>query len=124
MSGSGISVANMLCDLVDLLRKQHRAGITPSFGQVEELFELSDRLRANVAASEQSTEQAFQPTCAICQRADQLGDVIFGVRYCREHQRALAEVARYVSRAVPGAMPQQARTDWPAGESQLVGAAR
>lgn len=125
MSGSGASVATMLCDLIDMLRKQHRGGITPSFGQIEDLFEFSDRLRATVAASAMPAEEARPSACGICGRPDQLSaTVILGKRLCREHQRSLTELVRYLATAVPGALPQQSRVDWPSGEPELAGAGR
>jgi hypothetical protein len=39
-----------LLDLVDALKRQHRAGIAPSFGQVDELFDLAASVRAEAQA--------------------------------------------------------------------------
>lgn len=34
-----------LLDVIEQLRKQHKAGISPTFGQVDELFALADSVR-------------------------------------------------------------------------------
>lgn len=45
-----VETAHLLCDHVRLLERQHRAGITPSYGQVEDLFDLARRLDTSLDA--------------------------------------------------------------------------
>lgn len=40
-----VSATRNLVDLVERLLGQHRAGITPSFGQIESLAELTGRVK-------------------------------------------------------------------------------
>jgi hypothetical protein len=40
----------ILLDTIDQLKTQHWAGITPTFGQLDELFDSAARVRHNVAA--------------------------------------------------------------------------
>lgn len=119
MSGAP-STARQLCDLVDLLRKQHRAGITPSFGQVDELFELSDRLRGEADAPwPASRRRCSVPECttpdhdvAVVSRSGKL--------YCSYHGDALRTALATADRLMPGVI-DFVRTDWPIASSRVTG---
>jgi hypothetical protein len=49
---SAVSTASLraLLDTIDVLLQQHRAGITPAFGQVEDLREFSAAVRQEMTA--------------------------------------------------------------------------
>lgn len=109
-----MSVTEQLCDLIDLLRKQHRAGITPSFGQVDELFELSDRLRIQgFIERHDPRRRCCVADCATPDFRVELFDAN-GLPYCGLHLASLRASIAQVDRLWPNGGPTAAvRTSWP-----------
>jgi hypothetical protein len=112
----------LLCDLVDLLRKQHRAGITPSFGQVDELFELSDRLRLEASVDPVDVRRR----CSVPGCDTPVMDVAIvagsGKPYCAPHASALRLALATADRLMPGVVDvRMVRTDWPIAANRVTG---
>jgi hypothetical protein len=51
-----IDRAQLLVDLVERLLRQHRAGITPAFGEIEDLAELAAGLREALRRARPATQ--------------------------------------------------------------------
>lgn len=73
MTGSGFDLRDLVSRQIAMLEQQHRAGITPSYGQVENLFDLGrllgDAAEADRAAAAPRTPVVVsRPVPARCSR--------------------------------------------------------
>lgn len=64
MTASALAHVVELLDHLDRLKALHRANESPSFGQVELLFDLAAVVRASLAAPDPSARPAAWPTQA------------------------------------------------------------
>lgn len=109
-------IADQLCDHIDLLRKQHKAGLTPSFGQIDDLFELSDQLRAAARAS--ATPAAL--VCSVRGCLQDAGALVAGKPYCRVHGRQVGEVLSSLQELMPDVYASVGRVEWPTTRPSLA----
>lgn len=108
-----------LCDHIDLLRKQHRAAINPSFGQIDELFELCDQVRAAVRAGVTVGEPVPPVTrCHVraCPHAAPM--LVEGKPYCLRHGQDVRVLLGSLQDLMPDVYANLTRVDWPARQGE------
>lgn len=106
-------VAVQLCDLIDQLRKQHRAGITPTFGQVEDLFDLGDRLRVEVRLEAARDEKPAARGCSVRGCEGSATTQLAQHPYCVRHARVIGETLTRVQQLLHEASVTVGRVQWP-----------
>lgn len=117
-------LARAIVDHVDLMKRQIRHDVTPTLGEVEELFDLAERMGMELALNEPSLPCSI-PTCARPSAA------YIGARpYCVRCAKALRAVTMQVQSDAPEIARQrleamaQGKTPWPhidtAAESERI----
>lgn len=103
--------ARLLCGQIKQLKCVHRAGLTPSFGQVEELFDRADDLERLLgsAPAERTARACTRPTCA--QDATTMVGTLPYCQRCGEAARALLKNLESFGVSAPVSV------FWPAGAS-------
>lgn len=101
------TIARQLCAHVAALKQQHRAGITPSYGQVEDLFDFGERL-SQVLDSGEATPPPL-PRCSNESCAAPATTTIAGQAYCG----TCAHAVRQLLRDLEGFKLHTVRMDWP-----------
>ena len=108
-----MSVALQLCDLIDVLRKQHRAGITPTFGQVEDLFDLADHLRVQARLEAPAPERVAVRGCSVRGCDGAVSAELSEHPYCGRHARVMRETLGRVQQLLHEAAVTVGRVQWP-----------
>lgn len=88
-------VGHQLVGNLRRLKQQHSAGITPTFGQVEELFDLGEQLDVAIRLS----EPALPCSIDTCRRA--AATKVHSRPYCERCARALQAVTTQVAQDAP-----------------------
>ncbi|MGE3519245.1 MAG: hypothetical protein AB7J63_09865 [Vicinamibacterales bacterium] len=110
-----MDLIEQLCDHIDLLRKQHRAAINPSFGQVDELFELGDQVRASVRARAVVSEPLTPLTpCSVPACPYEAPMLVQEKSYCLRHGQEARTLLAAMQVLMPEVYAQVSRVDWPA----------
>lgn len=93
-----------LCDLIGAIERQHRAGITPTFGQVEELFEMARELRGGPMMGADQPPVRWPSGKTPCDApgcgADAVTD-IYGTPFCRLHGDVVSRLVRVLQGYFP-----------------------
>lgn len=93
--GEGVHfTARSLVQLIARLKTQHRAGITPTFGQLGDLFDLSERLSGQLDGLIAAVTMATRPLCAAVEGCGEPGEheLVPGRVYCAAHARQVRAV--------------------------------
>jgi len=100
------AAAQHLCAHVRLLKSVHKAGLTPSFGQVEDLFDLADGLEQVIDSLgvDQAVRSCTRPECAAAATS-----VVAGRPYCDPCGAAVRKLLKQVE----GFGLETVRGNWP-----------
>lgn len=99
------SIAELLCRHIRTLKAQHKAGITPHFGQLDDLFDLGEQLEESVlllpvAACQPKATQPIPCSAPGC--VTRLVNMrVNGRCYCRAHGIQMEAALNALGRLAP-----------------------
>ncbi len=111
MAAHGLATA--LVALIAQLKHQHKAGITPSYGQVDDLFDLGDRLHVALQAG---APLAAAPSCTHAGCDHHAFVEIAGMPYCAPHAADARDLLESLQTVMPAVFERVTRVEWPLGE--------
>jgi hypothetical protein len=106
---------------IERLKAIHRSNEAPRHGDIEELFDLSERLALELKLSVPGLPCTL-PTCT-----QPSADVVGGQPYCLKHARAMRELMTVVTAETPEiartrlVAMEQGRAPWPAAIAAAIG---
>lgn len=86
-----VDVRQLLVAHIRTLRSQHKAGINPTYGQVEDLFDYAERLDMEIRLSEPTMPCSLPGGCS-APATERIGKAA----YCGKHAQALRAVTALV----------------------------
>lgn len=111
---SVVDLAEQLCEHIALLKRQHKSGTTPSFGQVDDLFDLGDRLFTAIQASPRITERELRPVACSVRGCFASGNTLtHGLPFCSAHARVVIETMKSLQGLMPELHAHISRVAWP-----------
>lgn len=120
---SVIDVRQLLVNHIRTLRQQHKAGINPTYGQIDDLFDYAERLEVEIRLSVPTMPCSLPGGCA-SPATERVG----AAHYCGKHGQALRTVTRLVEEDAPNialarlADMERGRAPWPETLADAVGA--
>lgn len=117
---SAVSMATQLCDHVALLKKQHKSGVTPTFGQVDDLFDMADRLQHALDTGGALEDPAL--TCTVRGCPALALAMTNGHPYCESHAREVSHLLTSLNKLLPDLHASLSRVSWPTtGTGRVTG---
>lgn len=86
-----VDVRQLLVTHIRQLRQQHKAGITPTYGQIDDLFDLGERLEGEIRTTEPTMPCALPAGCTT-PATERVGTAT----YCARHAQALRALTQLV----------------------------
>lgn len=115
------SIATDLVALIAQLKQQHKAGITPSYGQVDGLFELGERLGVSLQAG---SLIASQPDCTVVLCVVPAVADVAGRPFCAPHAVEARSLLEQMRTLMPAVFERVTRVEWPLGEDDEIAGVR
>lgn len=102
------TLAAELVSLIGHLKQQHKAGITPSYGQVDDLFDLGERLGVALQAGITVGNDCTVPGCQYA-----AGEEVSGLLYCHAHAQEARQMLDALRTLMPNVFARVSRVEWP-----------
>lgn len=115
------SIATELVALIAQLKQQHKSGFTPTFGQIDDLFDYGERLGVALQAGSEFTPA---PVCTHRGCGNHAFLKIGGMPYCPRHAPDARELLQSLQAVMPAVFDRLTRVDWPLGEHDEIAAVR